>query len=192
MGCDAQKQQQQQLNYYYYYPNCYSGYYCGHQCCYLEWLKAKQQQFEQSYLPHSQVTEDHTQAQQKNQQDKTQQTQTHPRKVDKSTNTNGMNGGTVSPASSASPPPAPPPLPISVRANYCARCRFNIAHSRHDLSSSTAQLPNGNLPTGNATTAYGIPQSAVYAGKLFPNYIYSFVIPWFLGETKTVFHNLTK
>lgn len=126
----------QQLNYYY-YPNYYQGYYCGHQCCYQEFLKSKQQQFEQNYSG----------------RDRT------PRKVDKSTNT--MNG-TVSPASSASPPPAPPPLPISVRASYCARCRFNIAHSRHDLSSNTAHLPNGSLPTGGPS--YGIPQNA-YTGE---------------------------
>lgn len=80
-------------------------------------------------------------------------------KQDKSTNTN-MNG---SPALSASPPPAPPPLPISVRANYCARCRFNIAHSRHDLN---APMPNGTLRTGGGgANNYGIPQTG-YTGKL--------------------------
>lgn len=136
---------------------------CGHRCCYEQYLKQKQKEFERFYCS-AQV--------QKRELSKVATTQVEtipdkapikPLKVDKATDTyTDMNRPDSPPslASSASPPPAPPPLPISVRAAYCARCRFNIEHSRHDLSSSQSHLLNGNAPANN----YGIPRAS-YTGK---------------------------
>lgn len=153
-----------QYSYYHNYPTN-----CGHRCCYEQYLKQKQKEFEQFYCS-AQVQQRELEAAAA----KLEHTQPHtttspgqeptkPIKVDKATDTSIDMSRPDSPpslASSASPPPAPPPLPIAVRAAYCARCRFNIEHSRHDLSSSQNQLLNGGTPANN----YGIPRAS-YTGK---------------------------
>ncbi|XP_063702395.1 uncharacterized protein LOC134832336 [Culicoides brevitarsis] len=157
---------------------------CGHRCCYEQYLRQRQKEFEQFYCS-AQVQQREHEAN-KNNCEQSQVgnttsappptaiattaapgTKPKPIKIDKATDTStDMNPPDSPPsmASSASPPPAPPPLPISVRAAYCARCRFNIEHSRHDLSSSQSHLLNVGNGTGSApANNYGIPRNS-YAG----------------------------
>lgn len=158
---------------------------CGHRCCYEESLRDKQRQFEQTFCSAQiqKALQDKLELEKKEEKPKKQEIQKNPPlpttdippsakiKIDKATDTStdmNRNSEQASPTSSASPPPAPPPLDIRVRATYCARCRYNIEHSRHDLSSSQSHLLNGGVPTNN----YGIPRSS-YSGE--DDYIFYYI-----------------
>lgn len=150
---------------------------CGHRCCYEQYLKQKQKEFEQFYCSAQVQQRELKVAATKHIETKATTTSRNnlkkPIKVDKATDTFiDMNRPDSPPslASSASPPPAPPPLPIAVRAAYCARCRFNIEHSRHDLSSSQSHLLNGSTPANN----YGIPRAS-YTGEIEKYKIFEYI-----------------